>query len=200
MQLQRSRDEELQQLASRGPLHLYVGTENGNDAILSLMDKGHTAREAEEQLKRLDRAGIAYTVFYILGLGGKGKGREAGADTAALFNKVHPERIVTTGMTVTDGTGARDMEDAGEYVQASEREKLEELETFIETIRVPSIYDGLHALNPVHYQFNTGDDVARSQVLADIRRILETYSDSELEAAVGRREMEEQVKPRGPGQ
>lgn len=116
------RDEELEKLAARGPLHLYVGTENGNDEVLALMGKGHTAKEAEEQLKRLDAFGIPYTVFYILGLGGRGRGIQAGKDTAKLFSRLHPERIVMTGMTVTDGTGAREMEDAGAYVQASERE------------------------------------------------------------------------------
>lgn len=188
-------DEELQELANRGPLHLYVGTENGNDEVLQLVDKGHTAAQAAEQLQRLDRAAIPYTVFYILGLGGKGRGEQAGRDTAALFNAVHPERIVTTGMTVTDGTGVREMEAAGEYEQASEREKLEELRAFLGALTVDSFYDGLHALNPVHYRFRTGDAEQMRQVRADLDRILRTYSDDELEAAVGRKAMEEQCRP-----
>lgn len=191
-------DEELRQLAARGPMHLYVGTENGNDAVLELMDKGHTAGEAARQLKRLDEAGIAYTVFYILGLGGRDMGIKAGKDTAELFNQLHPERIVTTGMTVTDGTGAREMEEAGEYVQASEREKLLELRAFLETLTVDSFYDGMHALNPVHYRFRTGDAGLKAQVLADIDRILDEYSESELEDAIQRKALEEQCRPPAP--
>lgn len=198
--IQAKSDDELAQLASRGPLHLYVGTENGNDGVLRRMDKGHTAGEAAEQLQRLDKAGIAYTVFYILGLGGQGMGVKAGRDTAALFNQVHPERIVTTGMTVADGTGAREMEERGEYVQASEREKLEELQVFLQFLRADSYYDGMHALNPVHYRFRTGDPVQKAQVLADIDRILAEYTDEALEAAVGRRQMEEQCRPPAPQQ
>lgn len=58
-----------------------------------------------------------------------------------------------------------------------------------------SFYDGMHALNPVHYRINTGDAVQKAQVLADLDRILASYTDEELEEAVGRSAMEEQCKP-----
>lgn len=188
-------DAELRELAVMGPLHLYVGTESGSDAILQLMDKGHTAAAAAEQLHCLDRVGITYTVFYILGLGGRGSRQKAAVATARLFNEVHPVQIVTTGMTVTEGTGVWEMQHQGAYVQASEREKIEELRLFLRELTVDSCYDGLHALNPVHYRFDTGDAAMKQRVLADLDRILEEYTDEELEAAVGRAAMAEASKP-----
>ena len=78
-------DEELRELRDMGLTHLYIGTENGDDSVLALMNKGQTAAEIVEQLLRLDEAGLTYTTFYILGMGGKGKGRSSGSATSAMF-------------------------------------------------------------------------------------------------------------------
>ena len=93
-------DGELSMLARLGLNHLYIGTENGNNMVLSLMNKGHTAEDIVRELTRLDGAGITYTNFYILGMGGKGRGIESGLATARMFNRVHPKRITTTGLTI----------------------------------------------------------------------------------------------------
>ncbi|MBD5539243.1 MAG: radical SAM protein [Desulfovibrio sp.] len=188
-------DADLKELRELGVRQLYVGTENGNDEALDLMNKGHNATESVEQLQRLDAAGIAYTVFYIIGMGGKGAGEKSARETAALFNKVHPVRIVSTGMTVTEGTGAAKLQEEGQFVQASEREKIEELRLFLQELTVDTFYDGIHYLNPLHYRFQTSDAGAKKKVLADMDAILAKYSDSELEAAINRRQMEEDCKP-----
>lgn len=188
-------DAELEELGRLGVSQLYVGTENGNDAALELMNKGHTVKEAIEQLHRLDKAGIAYTLLYIIGMGGKGTGQQCALDTAQLFNSVHPVRIVSTGMTVTEGTGAAKMQKEGKFIQAPEREKIEELQTFLKNLKVDSFYDGVHYLNPLHFRFRTSDEKARKQALNEIDRVLKNYTDEELEQAINRRAMEEACKP-----
>ena len=191
-------DADLKELRELGVSQLYVGTENGNDEALALMNKGHSAAESLEQLKRLDAAGITYTLFYIIGMGGKGAGEKSARETAALYNQLHPVRIVSTGMTVTEGTGAARLQAEGKFVQASEREKIEELRLFLQELSVDTFYDGIHYLNPLHYRFQTSDAAARKKILADMDAILARYSDSELEAAINRRQMEEDCKPVRP--
>ena len=188
-------DAELEELKAMGVSQLYVGTENGNDAALELMNKGHIAKEAIEQLLRLDKANIAYVLFYIIGMGGKGSGQQCALDTAAMFNAVHPVRIVSTGMTVTEGTGAARLQKEGQFVQASEREKIEELQTFLKNLSVDTYYDGIHYLNPLHFRFHTSDATAKARVLAEIDHVLKNFSDEELEQAINRRQMEEACKP-----
>lgn len=188
-------DGDLKELKELGVSQLYVGTENGNDEALELMNKGHNAAEAVEQLKRLDGAGIDYTVFYIIGMGGKGAGRKSAIETAELFNKINPVRIVSTGMTVTEGTGAAKLQKEGKYTQASEREKIEELRIFLNELKVDTFYDGIHYLNPLHYRFQTSDEDTRKKIIDDIDGILARYSDSELEEAINRKQMEEDCKP-----
>lgn len=185
----RKTDDELRRLLDLGISHLYIGTENGNEKVLKMMNKGHTARDTVEQLRRLDEAGITYTSFYVLGLGGKGLGKESGEATAAMFNQVHPERITTTGLTLFPGIPVSHMAEKGEFEEASEREKIEELHAFLSALRINTFYDGIHYLNPVHYRFNTSDAGARAEVIADMEEILATHSDEELEKIVNRRQM-----------
>ncbi|WP_165078359.1 MULTISPECIES: radical SAM protein [unclassified Desulfovibrio] len=191
-------DADLTELRELGVRQLYVGTENGNDDALELMNKGHNAAESLKQLKRLDAAGIDYTVFYIIGMGGKGAGEKSARETAALFNRLKPVRIVSTGMTVTEGTGAAKLQEEGLFVQAPEREKIEELRLFLQELTVDTFYDGIHYLNPLHYRFQTSDAAAKKKILTDIDAILARYSESELEAAINRRQMEEDCKPAQP--
>ncbi len=192
----RKSDGELENLRNSGLTQLYVGTENGNDEALKLMDKGHTRDEAITQLKRLESVGIDYVAFYILGMGGKGTGQRTALDTAEMFNQLKPKRITSTGMTVTPGTGAAELRKAGKFADASEREKIQELKTFLENLKIDTYYDGLHYLNPIHYKLKMSDEATRNHVLADIERILENYSESEIERAVDRSAKEESCRPK----
>lgn len=178
--------DELRELRDLGLRHLYIGTENGHDAVLKLMNKGYTASEAVEQLLRLDAAGIAYTTFYIIGMGGRGAGKASGEATAAMFNQVHPRRITTTGMTVFPNTPLADMVQRGDFTEASEREKIEELRIFLKTLTVDTFYDGIHYLNPLHYRFAVSDSAEKRRVLADIDDVLQSCPDDELETMVSR--------------
>ncbi|MBQ9536372.1 MAG: radical SAM protein [Desulfovibrionaceae bacterium] len=187
--ISRKSDAELQELRNLGLAQLYIGTENGNEAVLKLMNKGHTAAQTIEELHRLDNAGIAYTTFYVIGLGGKGRGRESGWATAQMFNQVHPKRITTTGMTIFPNTPVASMVQKGEFVEATEREKIEELLIFLENLQIDTFYDGIHYLNSLHYRFANSNIQVKKHVLEDIRNTLQGYSDIELEQMVNRKAM-----------
>lgn len=182
----RKSDAELRELQALGLRHLYIGTENGSDSVLRLMNKGQTSAEIVEQLLRLDAAGITYTAFYILGMGGKGMGRACGEATAQMFNKVHPRLVTTTGMTVFARTPLAEMVKRGEFTEASEREKIEELQTFLKTLTADVFYDGIHYLNPLNYRFSNRDAGAKQRVLEDIDDVLRSCTDEELELMASR--------------
>lgn len=178
--------EELRALCGMGLSHLYIGTENGDDGVLELMNKGQNSAQIVEQLLRLDEAGLTYTTFYILGMGGKDRGRSSGEATARMFNQVHPKLITTTGMTVFSRTPLADMAARGEFTEASEREKIEELQTFLQTLTIDVHYDGAHYLNPLNYRFSNSDAEAKRRVLEDIDDVLHSCTDEELEKMVSR--------------
>ncbi|MBQ7739540.1 MAG: radical SAM protein [Desulfovibrionaceae bacterium] len=186
--ISRKSDAQLKELHMLGLAQLYIGTENGNEEVLKLMNKGHTAAQTVEELHRLDKAEIAYTTFYVLGLGGKGRGKASGLATAKMFNQVNPRRITTTGMTIFPNTPVAEMLKLGEYFEATEREKIEELLIFLENLNIDTFYDGIHYLNSLNYRFANSNKEFKRRVLEDIREILQNYSDWELEKMVNRKE------------
>ena len=180
-------DAELAELASLGMSHLYIGTENGNDEALTIMNKGYTAEDAIKQLKRLDKTGFTYTNFYILGMAGKGKGQESARATAAMFNQVNPQMITSTAITPFEKAPIAKMVGNGDFIMPSEREMIEELRTFIAELEIDTFYDGVHYLNPLNYRFRVGDPLQKRKVLEDIDKVLASYTDQELEMMVNRK-------------
>lgn len=180
---------ELRALRELGLAHLYIGTENGNSDALKIMNKGYEPEKVVEQLHRLAAAGIEYTTFYMLGMAGKGAGLKSGRETAEMFNQVNPRRITTTGLTIFPDTPLAEMVAKGEFIQASEREKIEELREFLTTLSIDTFYDGIHYLNPLNYRLRTSDKAAMAKVIADIDEVLGAYSDAELEKMVSREQM-----------
>ena len=180
-------DDELRELCSLGLSHLYIGTENGNEKALALMNKGHTASDTIEQLKRLDKCGLTYTNFYILGMAGKGRGHESARATAAMFNQVHPAMITSTAITLFEKAPIAEMARNGLFSMPTEREMIEELRTFLAELKVDTYYDGVHYLNPLNYRFRIGDAEQKRKVLEDIDDILASHTDAELELMVNRR-------------
>lgn len=179
--------DELKELRELGLTHLYTGTENGNDDALRKMRKGHSARESVEQLLRLDEAGIEYVTFYVLGMAGQGHGGASGLATADMFNQVRPRRITTTGMTIFPHTPLHDMARNGDFAEASEKEKVEEMLVFLERLTTETFFDSVHYLNPLCYRFHTPRD--KAPVVADIKDFLATHSEEEIAEMVGRRHM-----------
>lgn len=136
-------DAELAEWAELGVDGLSLGAESGYAPALAFMRKPQTPQDIEEQCRRLDAAGITYTLFYLAGMAGAGKGAENARATAELFNRINPYRINVMTMTVFEGTPLYEMMQRGEFTPASETEiflemrdliaGLTDCETFIET-------------------------------------------------------------------
>lgn len=136
-------DAELAEWAELGVDGLSLGAESGYAPALAFMRKPQTPQDIEEQCRRLDAAGITYTLFYLAGMAGAGKGAENARATAELFNRINPYRINVMTMTVFEGTPLYEMMKRGEFTPASETEiflemrdliaGLTDCETFIET-------------------------------------------------------------------
>ena len=124
--------EELKELRSLGINYLYIGIETGHDETLTRIHKGNTADEAVEQCKRLEDAGIAYHGIYLNGLAGHSKGEISAFETAKLFNQLRPKSIGITSLILIPGTDLYQQKLNGEFVEATEFERVQELKYFIE--------------------------------------------------------------------
>ncbi len=66
----RKSDEELQELRDHGLTMVYLGAESGSPKVLEMINKGETAEQLIEGVKKLERNGIKTSVTFISGLGG----------------------------------------------------------------------------------------------------------------------------------
>lgn len=124
-------DEELALLRSRGVDQICIGAESGHDQTLAFMKKRCTAAEIAEQGQRLHAAGIKFTFFYLVGLGGAGMAEECALASAEAFSKAQPDRILVVCLTPTKTWKLRSYIEQGLWTPPTELEMAQEIRTFI---------------------------------------------------------------------
>lgn len=125
-------DDELAQLAARGVSDLAIGGESGHDEVLAFMCKGQTSAQMIEQSQRMHKAGIDFTMFYLTGLAGVGKGQENAIASAKVFSACNPKTILIVTITPTKTWPLAQDIQAGTWAPESEVEMAREIRTFIE--------------------------------------------------------------------
>lgn len=157
----RKTDAQLRELRAYGFTGLSIGTETGDDPTLLRMNKGTTAAEIIAQSRRLDEAGIEYYFTYMSGLAGAGNGQRAARVTADVFNRTHPYLIGLVSLTVfPDTVLAREVQ-TGEFREAGELERLDEVRTLLERLEIATTIAGQTVSNPVPLFGRLPEDRAR---------------------------------------
>lgn len=171
---------QLKKLRAMGINGLSIGTESGDDTTLVLAGKGYTAADILEQCRKLDEAGIEYYFVYMTGLAGKGAGRRNAVNSAELFSRLNPYFISVDSLTLFSNTELYRMAQAGEFVPAGEKERLEELQMFIQNLQIRT-----HLLaNSVSnfYPVTAYLPKERESVVSELQYIMETVSEEEMAA------------------
>lgn len=162
----RKSDDELAELASLGLSDISIGAESGYDPALAAQDKGFTAADIERQCLRLEAAGLPYSLFYLTGMAGKGRGAVSADATAALYSRLSPVHIMVHTMTPFPGTPLWDDIQAGRFQQAGELEIVAELRRFVERFEGNAYLLGNHVGNAVRVNGPLPD--CREAMLAEL--------------------------------
>ena len=141
--------DELKILKTLGINYLYVGLESGDEKTLQTQDLKYTPKQALEQLKKLEEAGIGYLAAYILGAAGKGAGERNALESAKFFSQIKPDIIWTMNLIVMEGTPLFDDVQNGTFVEADELEKIQEFKLFLENLDSSSQLISAHGSNLV---------------------------------------------------
>lgn len=173
-------DGELESLGRAGYDGLTIGIETGDGEALRFMNKGYAAADIVEQCRRLDRAGIRYSFFYLAGISGAGRG-EAGAKlTAGVCNQLRPARIGVNMLTIyPDSELYREIQ-RGSWQEESETEKYREVRALVENLEIPTQFAALGASNAFQLQGALPED--RETLIAALDRILEAVGEDGLRA------------------
>ena len=145
----RKSDEELLRLKSLGLDRLCLGLESGSDDVLSFHNKGHTAMDSVKACKKLERLGISYSVYIMLGLGGKDMTKVHREETAKLLNKIKPFEVVFVTTVIFKRVPLKEYVREKKFRRLSIKEVLNEEIYILEHIDMDAVIKATHKTNPL---------------------------------------------------
>ena len=148
----RKSDEELLKLKELGMDRLCLGLESGSDEVLAFHKKGHTAHDSILATRKLDRLGIKYSTYFMLGLGGKNMTMSHRCETAKLLNEIHPFEVVFVTTVIFKRAPLKDYVRNKSFIRMSVKEILEEEIYIIENLNMDTIIKATHKTNPIPLQ------------------------------------------------
>ena len=128
--------EQLRNLRHLGYYSITIGTESGDDNVLKRMNKGYASDDIVEQCRKLEEAGIRYNISYLSGLSGNGGCQQNAERSALVFNQLRPFIVNVVSLTLFPESQLYDETQKGFFVEASEKERLQELRTLIEHLNI----------------------------------------------------------------
>lgn len=125
-------DDELRRLSLLRVGGLTIGMESADDRALEIGGKGYTSADVREQCLRLEAAGMEYSLIYMTGLAGAGRGVDAAKNSLEVINLLRPRFIGVGSLTPFEGTRLHESAREEEFEPPPEMERIEEL---VELIR-----------------------------------------------------------------
>lgn len=173
--------EQLKELKALGYSGIVFGVESGDEVILKRMNKGYHASEIVPQLSKLDEAGMAYEVIFLSGLGGKGYGLDHARKTAEVFSQIHPDRIMIAGLTIFPDTPLMKDILTGDFVEATEKERVEEITEFLKNLKNDTLIDATNASIITRIYGHIPEQ--KQEMLDHLQSIYQTYGEDGLREA-----------------
>lgn len=170
--------EQLKELKELGYSGIVFGVESGDDRILKFMNKGYKADEIVPQLSKMDAAGLNYEVIFLSGLGGKGYGLDHARKTAAVFNQLHPDRVLIAGLTIFPDTPLMQDVRKGTFVEATEGERVLELTEFLKDLNIDTLVDATNA--SIITTFYGRVPERKANMISRLQYIYDTYGEQGL--------------------
>ena len=166
--------KELALLRSYGLTKAYLGVESGDDAVLSSIKKGVTAKEMLKAGQNLVLAGINLSSMVLLGIAGTGPDSERHAlRTAEITNQMRPHYLAALTYTPVPGTPLFQKVASGLLALPDPFETLSEMKWIFENITLDNLkFVGAHASNYLPISGTLKRD--RQAMLDQVNQVLET--------------------------
>ena len=133
----RKSPEELAALREAGIGIVYVGAESGNPEVLARMCKRATREELIAGVRRAEDAGIAASVSFISGLGGRELWKEHAVDSATMISEMHPSYASWLTLMLDPSAPVTQDIAEGRFELLKPAEVLEEMDVMLSHIDMP---------------------------------------------------------------
>ena len=171
----RKTPEELKSLKEAGIGIVYVGAESGDPEVLARMCKNATREQLIEGVRRAEDAGIASSVTFISGLGGRERWKEHAIASATMISEMRPSYASwLTLMLDPSAPVTKDIAE-GKFELLKPLEVLDEMEVMLEHVELPEgvtcVFRSNHASNYLSLKGDLPAD--RDKMLAVVRQAKE---------------------------
>ncbi|MGI6258159.1 MAG: radical SAM protein [Anaerovoracaceae bacterium] len=169
----RKTPEELEQLRDAGINIIYIGAESGNDEILEEICKGATRAEIIEAVRKIEDAGIAASVTFISGLGGKPGWEKHAIDSGTMISEMEPTYAALLTLMLEPGAELREDVREGRFQVLSPEEVIAETLLLLKNINVEKtcVFRSNHASNYVSLRGDLPQD--KERMMEELRRAME---------------------------
>lgn len=178
--VKRYTDDELRRLSLLRVGGLTIGMESADDRALEIGGKGYASADVREQCLRLEAAGMEYSLIYMTGLAGAGRGVDAARSSLEVINDLRPRFIGVGSLTLFEGTRLHESAREGRFEPPPEMERVSELVELIKGIRFRTFLDARSASNAVPVAGMLPYD--RGRMLAQVEHALESEDEETMRA------------------
>lgn len=175
----RKSKEELRLLKDAGMNELSIGLESGNDEVLRFHHKGETVAEQTAAMRALEDIGMNYSVYVMLGLGGRQHSHAHAVDTGKLLSVVRPNVIIVVTLVAFSNAPLVAKLRSKEFVRLTPKESIEEEIRMLEHIDNPgTVFNATHKTNALILKGKLPEQ--KALLLRKMHIALEENSEKEL--------------------
>lgn len=128
--------QRLARLRDAGLTRVHVGLESGDATTLAFLQKGATPQDMIAGGKAAKEAGLALSLYVLIGAGGKDRLIEHAVESARVCNSIAPDFIRLRTLIVQQGSCLEEKMKSREYRATSPLEKITEVKMFLEHLEV----------------------------------------------------------------
>lgn len=170
--------EQLREMKKVGYANPYLGVESGDDEILKRTHKGYDAKTAREQLEKLTQAEMPIIANFLNGLGGKDYGLSHAQKTAELYDGINISMIEVSSLTLVPGTNLFYQRQKGKFIEATEVERLREMQEFLRRLTNHTVFLSDHVSMPFFVKAELPEK--RDEIISGIDKIIDEVGEEKL--------------------
>lgn len=145
--LNRKSVDELRRLHTAGLRRIHCGLESGDAEVLQRIQKGATPAEMLEAGKRVQQAGIKFSVYILIGIGGLELSEPHALHSAELLNQMHPDFIRLRTLVPRPETPLWQEWQEGRFQLLTAHQALAETRLLVANLEGPGLLLSDHAAN-----------------------------------------------------
>jgi radical SAM superfamily enzyme YgiQ (UPF0313 family) len=141
-------DENIQKISDSGLNRIHIGMESANDTILEILKKGATKALHIKAGKKVKKAGIELSEYYMPGAGGAEYSKNNALDSADAINQINPDFVRVRTLAIKESQELYNDFENGTLQRINDIDIVKEILLFVKKLKnIDSVIKSDHILN-----------------------------------------------------